>query len=78
MQSRMKNRHKRASTMRKRMASSVPREERQPVHSPPGSVLVYALDMKLTRRFDESEPGDAIDRVRALFGMLRPLQKGVA
>jgi transcription-repair coupling factor (superfamily II helicase) len=49
-----------------------------PLVGQPRSPWKLTPDMKLTRRFDESEPGDAIDRVRALFGMLRPLQKGVA
>ncbi|MCA9613089.1 MAG: hypothetical protein KC586_10095, partial [Myxococcales bacterium] len=49
-----------------------------PLVGQPRSPWKITPDMKLTRRFDESEPGDAIDRVRALFGMLRPLQKGVA
>ncbi len=35
-------------------------------------------DMKLSRRFDPDDEGDAIDRVRALFRLLRPLQKGIA
>lgn len=43
-----------------------------------GSPWKLSPDMKLTRRFDPESDGDAIDRVRALFRMLRPLQKGVA
>lgn len=35
-------------------------------------------DMKLSRRFAPDDEGDAIDRVRSLFRLLRPLQKGVA
>ncbi|MEM1414531.1 MAG: transcription-repair coupling factor [Myxococcota bacterium] len=35
-------------------------------------------DMKLTRRFDADDEGDAIDRVRVLFRLLRPLEKGIS
>ncbi|MEM6959145.1 MAG: DEAD/DEAH box helicase, partial [Myxococcota bacterium] len=43
-----------------------------------GSPWRLSQDMKLSRRFDADAPGDAIDRVRELFRMLRPLQKGMA
>ncbi|MBX3251253.1 MAG: transcription-repair coupling factor [Myxococcales bacterium] len=49
-----------------------------PLVGTPRSPWKLSPDMKLTRRFDADEPGDAVDRVRALFTMLRPLQKGVA
>ncbi|MFK8003499.1 MAG: transcription-repair coupling factor [Polyangiales bacterium] len=43
----------------------------------PQSPWKLTPDMRLTRRFDANEGGDAIDRVRALFRLLRPLQRGV-
>ncbi|MAC26140.1 MAG: transcription-repair coupling factor, partial [Myxococcales bacterium] len=45
----------------------------------PRSPWKLTPDMKLTRRFDEDEAAeDAIENVRALFRMLRPLQKGIS
>lgn len=44
----------------------------------PGSPWKLTPDMRLTRTFDDDADADAIDRVRGLFGMLRPLQKGIA
>ena len=49
-----------------------------PLVSEPRSPWKLTPDMRLTRRFDADDEGDPIDRVRALFGMLRPLQKGIA
>lgn len=44
----------------------------------PRSPWKLTPDMKLSYRFDDDETSDAIDRVRALLQMLRPLQKGIA
>ncbi len=44
----------------------------------PGSPWKLTPDMRLTRYFDDETGDDPIDRVRTLFGMLRPLQKGIA
>ncbi len=44
----------------------------------PRSPWKLTPDMKLTRRFDADEGGDAIERVRNLFRMLRPLEKGIS
>ncbi len=48
-----------------------------PLVGQPHSEWKLTQDMKLTHRFDADDPGDAIDRVRAMFRLLRPLQKNV-
>ena len=48
-----------------------------PLVASPDSPWKLTPDMKLSHYFDDHAQGDAIDRVRAMFRLLRPLQKNV-
>jgi transcription-repair coupling factor (superfamily II helicase) len=45
-----------------------------PLVAMPGGRWSLSPDMKLTRRYDEEDPGDAVDRVHYLLGELAPLK----